>query len=31
MIVGLLAGAVTGGLGWLVFRRPERMRVDWWD
>jgi hypothetical protein len=31
MIAGLLAGAVTGGLGWLVFRRPERMRVDWWD
>ena len=30
-IVGLFAGAVTGGLGWLVFRRRERMRVDWWD
>ena len=31
LIVGLFAGALTGGLGWLVFRRPERMSVDWWD
>jgi membrane associated rhomboid family serine protease len=31
MVAGLAAGALAGGLGWLVFRRPERMRVDWWD
>jgi membrane associated rhomboid family serine protease len=31
MMVGLAAGALAGGLGWLVFRRPQRMRVDWWD
>jgi membrane associated rhomboid family serine protease len=31
MMAGLAAGVLAGGLGWLLFRRPERMRVDWWD
>jgi membrane associated rhomboid family serine protease len=31
LAVGLLAGVLAGGLGFLLFRRPERMRVDWWD
>jgi len=31
LIVGLFVGALTGGLGSRLFRRPERMRVDWWD
>ena len=31
MIVGLFVGVLTGGLCWLLFRRPERMRVDWWE
>jgi hypothetical protein len=31
MIVGLFVGALAGGLAFLLFRRPERMRVDWWD
>lgn len=30
-IAGAVAGAMSGGLAWLMLRRPERMRVDWWD
>ena len=26
-----VAGASAGALGSLLLRRPERMRVDWWD
>lgn len=29
--VGVAAGAVAGAVAWLVLRRPERMRVEWWD
>ena len=31
MMASLAAGVLAGGLGWLLLRRPERMRVDWWD
>jgi membrane associated rhomboid family serine protease len=27
----IVAGAVAGGLAWLALRRPDRMRVEWWD
>ena len=29
--VAVVAGATTGGVASIAFRRPERMRVDWWD
>jgi hypothetical protein len=25
------AGAAAGALGSVLLRRPERMRVEWWD
>jgi hypothetical protein len=31
MIVGLFVGVLAGGFGFLLFRRPERMCVEWWD
>jgi membrane associated rhomboid family serine protease len=31
VLASLVAGAAAGTVGWLVLRRPERMRVDWWD
>lgn len=30
-LLGLLGGLATGAALVLAFRRPERMRVDWWD
>lgn len=30
-MAGAAAGATGGGLAWLMLRRPERMRVEWWD
>jgi membrane associated rhomboid family serine protease len=29
--IGAAAGASAGALGSLLLRRPERMRVEWWD
>jgi membrane associated rhomboid family serine protease len=29
--IGAAAGALAGGVGSLLLRRPERMRVEWWD
>jgi membrane associated rhomboid family serine protease len=29
--IGAAAGALAGALGSLLLRRPERMRVEWWD
>jgi membrane associated rhomboid family serine protease len=29
--LSLAAGALAGALGSLLLRRPERMRVEWWD
>jgi membrane associated rhomboid family serine protease len=31
MAISLAAGASAGALGGLLLRRPERMRVEWWD
>jgi len=31
MAVSAAAGAAAGTLGAVVLKRPERMRVDWWD
>ena len=31
MVIGTAAGAATGVVGSVALRRPERMRVDWWD
>jgi len=31
MAIGAAAGASVGALGGLLLRRPERMRVEWWD
>lgn len=31
MAIGVAAGAAAGALGSVLLRRPERMRVDWWD
>jgi membrane associated rhomboid family serine protease len=31
LVITLAAGALAGALGCLLLRRPERMRVDWWD
>lgn len=31
MALSAAAGASAGALGSVVLRRPERMRVDWWD
>jgi len=31
MAVSAAAGAAAGMLGAVVLKRPERMRVDWWD
>ena len=31
MVIGAAAGAAAGAAGSVALRRPERMRVDWWD
>ena len=31
ILIGTAAGAAVGALGSVTLRRPERMRVDWWD
>jgi len=31
MAIGAAAGASAGALGSVALRRPERMRVEWWD
>jgi membrane associated rhomboid family serine protease len=31
MAIAAAAGASAGALGSVLLRRPERMRVDWWD
>jgi membrane associated rhomboid family serine protease len=31
MATSAAAGALAGALGSVVLRRPERMRVEWWD
>jgi len=31
MAISLAAGSSAGALGSVVLRRPERMRVEWWD
>jgi membrane associated rhomboid family serine protease len=31
MAISAAAGAAAGALGCLLLRRPERMRVEWWD
>jgi hypothetical protein len=31
MATSVAAGASAGALGCLLLRRPERMRVEWWD
>ncbi|MFO7692882.1 MAG: rhomboid family intramembrane serine protease [Vicinamibacterales bacterium] len=31
MAASVAAGAAAGAVACLVLRRPERMRVDWWD
>jgi len=31
LAIGAVAGATAGALGSLLLRRPERMRVEWWD
>jgi membrane associated rhomboid family serine protease len=30
-VLSLAAGALAGALGSVLLRRPERMRVEWWD
>jgi membrane associated rhomboid family serine protease len=30
-LIGSAAGAAAGATGSVALRRPERMRVDWWD
>jgi membrane associated rhomboid family serine protease len=29
--VAVIGGAIVGSAAWLALRRPERMRVEWWD
>jgi membrane associated rhomboid family serine protease len=31
MVIASMAGAVAGAAGSIALRRPERMRVEWWD
>ena len=31
MVIAAAAGAAAGAAGSVTLRRPERMRVDWWD
>ena len=31
ILIGTAAGAAAGVVGSVTLRRPERMRVDWWD
>ncbi|MCU0249308.1 MAG: rhomboid family intramembrane serine protease [Vicinamibacterales bacterium] len=31
MAISVAAGASAGALGSVLLRRPERMRVEWWD
>ena len=30
-VVAVFVGATTGGVASIALRRPERMRVEWWD